>query len=150
MRRIPGVKRHRALVPLSHDHHHELVWGRRLQGGADAGAAERADLARRFVDHFRRDMLRHFRDEEETVFPLLARHHPTPLLEQTLREHRVLHGRARELEIAAASGNVDPELLRTTGELIVEHVRREERELFELVQQVVPEDELARIELQPR
>ena len=61
------MKRHPALVHLSHNHHHTLVWARRLQRGETAG-----------FDDYRRDLARHFREEEERVFPLLAEFVPEP------------------------------------------------------------------------
>jgi hypothetical protein len=42
-----------------------------------------------------------------------------------------------------ASGAVEPDELRSLGQLLSAHVRLEERELFEHLQQVVPADELA-------
>ena len=64
------MKRHRALIPLSHDHHHALVEARRLRraaGGADATGAARA-----FLRFFADESTRHFRDEEERLFPTVV------------------------------------------------------------------------------
>ena len=64
------MKRHRALIPLSHDHPHALVEARRLRraaGGNDATGASRA-----FLRFFADESTRHFRDEEERVFPAVV------------------------------------------------------------------------------
>lgn len=113
------MKRHPALVRLSHDHHHTLAWARKLRRGESAG-----------FDEFRREhVARHFREEEELVFPLLTEFcaEPPEALAHALLDHQ-------RIRAAPAS----PEL----GELLEAHVRLEERELFELLQEVVPGERL--------
>lgn len=138
------MKRHPSLVPLSDDHHRELVQARRLVAAADAPAAERLDVAAAYVRAFFADTVEHFRREEETVFPLYAARAGAgdPLLERTLREHMELHGLARALRSEVAADDVSPDTLRSLGRLLHDHVRLEERELFEAIQRVVPEAEL--------
>ena len=117
------MRRHPALVALSHDHHHALVHARRLREGDDSG----------FAEFFARDLVRHFRQEEEVVFPLLAEvGDEPPELAQALLEH------ARIRALARRPG---PEL----GELLDAHVRLEERVLFETIQRTVPEERLAEL-----
>jgi quercetin dioxygenase-like cupin family protein len=119
------VKRHPALVHLSHDHHHTLAWARRLKEGETEG-----------FDEFRRGLARHFREEEERVFPLLAEFcaEPPEVLARALVDHAVIR--------ATPPG---PEL----GALLEAHVRLEERELFELMQEVVPSERLDRLVVRP-
>jgi hemerythrin-like domain-containing protein len=138
------MKRHPALAPLSRDHHRELVQARRLRKAAGGDAASRLAAADDYVVSFFSETVAHFRHEEEDLFPLYARHcGSTPLLERILREHMQLHGLARALRSEVAAGDVVPETLRELGDLLHEHVRIEERELFETIQQVVPDAELA-------
>jgi hemerythrin-like domain-containing protein len=146
------VRRHPALVPLSDDHHHELVQARRLVRGADSDAAERLEVASAYVSAFFTDTVEHFRREEETVFPLYAARAGADdaLLERTLREHMELHGLARALRAEVAADDVSPDTLRTLGRLLHDHVRLEERELFEAIQRVVPHAELDAIAVRPR
>lgn len=140
------MNRHPALVRLSHDHHHELAHARRLRRAADGDAAARLAAADAYVASFFSDTVDHFRREEEELFPLYVRHAgTTPLLERILREHMQLHGLARALRAEAAARDVEPETLRTLGELLHDHVRVEERELFEEIQRVVPAAELEAI-----
>ena len=138
------MKRHPALVPLSHDHHHELGQARRLLRAADSDdAAARLAAAETYVQAFFEGTVAHFRREEEELFPLYARHAgATELVERILQEHMQLHGLARALRTEVASGTVAPELLRELGGLLREHVRVEERILFEEIQRVVPAEEL--------
>jgi hypothetical protein len=61
-----------------------------------------------------------------------------------------LEGFARKLGIAVAAGIVDRETLDAAGELLEAHIRLEERQLFPLIEQLVPEDELRRLGLADR
>jgi hypothetical protein len=58
-----------------------------------------------------------------------------------------LEGFARKLEIAVAAGIVDRETLDAAGELLDAHIRLEERQLFPLIEELVPDDELRRLGL---
>ena len=64
------MKRHRALIPLSHDHHEALVAARRLRHGADA--PEPIAAATAFLAFFAASAVPHFREEEELLFPRVA------------------------------------------------------------------------------
>lgn len=140
------MKRHPALVPLSEDHHHELVQARRLLRAADGTPDERLAVAREYVAAFFTETVEHFRREEEGVFPLYAAHASAdPLLARILREHMELQGLARVLRAEVAAGEVSPGRLRAVGTLLRDHVRLEERELFEAIQRVVPAPELERL-----
>jgi quercetin dioxygenase-like cupin family protein len=133
------VKRHAALIPLSHDHHHALVAARRLRqsAGGDDASAEAASFSRFFVD----ESVPHFRDEEEHLFPLVVdSEEAQPLVVRALLEHQRLHALARDL----ASGDTAP--MRELGELLEAHVRFEERELFPLIERLLGEL-LARVEV---
>jgi iron-sulfur cluster repair protein YtfE (RIC family) len=137
------VRGHPALVPLSQEHQHELAHARRLLRAAGAEPEERLAAASAYVDAFFTEMVEHFRREEEILFPLYLRHAgSTPLLERILREHMQLHGLVRALRAAAAAGDIPPEALRTLGELLHDHVRVEERKLFEEIERIVPAAEL--------
>jgi iron-sulfur cluster repair protein YtfE (RIC family) len=137
------VRRHPALVPLSQEHHHELVQARRLRRAADAGPERRLAVASAYVEAFFTETVEHFRREEEILFPLYVRHAgSTPMLERILREHMELHGLVRALRAEAAAGAIPPEALRRLGDLLREHVRVEERELFAEIERLVPAAEL--------
>jgi iron-sulfur cluster repair protein YtfE (RIC family) len=101
-----------------------------------------------YLDVFFTATVEHFRREEEILFPLYVRHAgSTPVLERILREHMELHGLVRALRAGAAAGEITPEALRTLGDLLHEHVRLEERELFEQIERIVPTAELERVRL---
>jgi hemerythrin-like domain-containing protein len=58
-----------------------------------------------------------------------------------------LRGLVGALRAQAAAGEIPPEALRTFGDLLRDHVRVEERELFEAIERVVPAAELEGVRL---
>ncbi|MGH3024167.1 MAG: hemerythrin domain-containing protein, partial [Gaiellaceae bacterium] len=138
------MKRHPSLIPLSHDHHHALVEARRLRRDADADAAARRAACEAFLRFFSLETIRHFRQEEEELFPLLVdREEPAgELLTQALLEHQRLHALVARLDRGLALGDPDAALMREVGELLDAHVRLEERQLFPLIQDTVSDEEL--------
>ena len=138
------MKRHPALVPLSHDHHQTLVRARELRRAAAEGDdAELERVCARFRRAFAGEVSRHFRDEEELLFPLLGEVEPppAPLVEAAL-QHARIRSLVRRLPDRAAASEL--------GSLLEAHVRLEERELFELLQASVPEDALDALALPAR
>ena len=147
------MKRHPALIPLSRDHHNGLVQALRLRrAAADGDASARLVAAREFVAFFRNEERGHLRDEEEELFPLFLRHVSSQpaLLREARVQHVQLEGFARKLEIAATAGIVDRETLNGAGALLDAHIRLEERQLFPLIEELVPDDELRRLGLADR
>lgn len=143
------MKRHPALIPLSHDHHAELVQARRLRLASGSDVAEaRVAAAEQYVSAFFTETTSHLRVEEEQLFPLLVRNGGSgPLLTQVLAEHQELAGLASALREEAATGDVSGETMVELADLLDAHVRREERELFPLIERRVPDAELRALDL---
>ncbi len=138
------MKRHPAMVPLSHDHHHGLVQAQRLRRAAERIPAERREAAAAFLRFFARDTRPHFREEEEWLFPLLvgAEEPATELLTRALLEHQGLHALVRTLEGELAAGDVSQEVMAELAQTLEKHIRFEERTLFPLIEQVASDDAL--------
>ena len=145
------MKRHPALVPLSHDHHHALVEARRLRRSADSDGRARRAASESFLRFFSRESVRHFRQEEEELFPLLVDRgeEAGELVTRALLQHQRLHALVARLDRELAGGEPDAELVRELGELLDAHVRLEERQLFPLIEQTVPGAELEALGLAP-
>jgi hemerythrin-like domain-containing protein len=98
-------------------------------------AVDREDAtaeARAFARFFAEESVPHFRDEEERLFPLVAfSEDARPLVVRALLEHQQLHALARRL------GTGEREPMRELAELLVAHVRFEERELFPLIERLL-------------
>ena len=139
------MKRHPALISLSHDHHHGLVEARRLRRAAAAEDAERRDAAAGFLEFFARDTIPHFRDEEERIFPLVADapEPATELVTRALLEHQQLHALAGTLADESAGGDVPAAAaMQRLAQALEDHIRFEERTLFPLIEGAVPEEAL--------
>jgi hemerythrin-like domain-containing protein len=91
-----------------------------------------------FVDFWKAEGARHLRVEEELLLPALARHASADheAVVRVLADHVELRRRAADLE---ADPIPAPEVLRQLGDLLRRHIRYEERVLFPLIEQAVPE-----------
>lgn len=139
------MKRHPALISLSHDHHHGLVAAHRLARAAETpDAPARVAAVLEFVAGFRRDTLPHFHEEEQGAFSLLARYAgpEQPLLVRAQEDHVELQALTTRLARDLESGCAETDLMRSIAERLQTHIRLEERELFPLLEQVAPADEL--------
>ena len=138
------MKRHRALIPLSHDHHDALVAARRLLRGADA--PDPLAAATTFLGFFASSVVPHFREEEELLFPRVAdAEEARELVVQALLEHQRLHLAAAELGELVAHGRADGATgarMRELATLLEGHVRFEERQLFPLIETMLSEETL--------
>lgn len=96
----------------------------------------------RAVQFFELELSPHFQAEERYLFPLAEAHLPPDTLVSTLREqHRELERLIDQLRTLPA-GQVETTLLRF-ADLLEDHIRKEERLLFEAVQERIPVHELS-------
>ena len=126
--------RHPALLPLSHDHHHGLALALRCRKQAlgqlkplgAAGLRERAEEFRLFG----KELIPHFRAEEEVLFPAMATRRPesAALIDELACEHETIRAALPQLEQTTGLSK----LLFDLGDLLERHIRKEERQLFSL------------------
>lgn len=137
-------RRHDALVPLTHDHHHTLAQARRLLDVSKmTDETQRRNLANDFVNFYFGRALRHFHEEEELFFaPLVDHPEARDLVARAVSDHLRLHALVRTVKRQLSSGDADGEVLRQISKMLTEHVRFEEQELFPLVERLIPDDEL--------
>ena len=136
------MKRSLELGDLSREHHQSLRLARRCLNTLETGTAEQIEsLCREIADEFDQTWERHFRHEEETIF----RHTATmsgrirELGERLVEEHQKM----RDMAARMKGGDCSP--LREFGELLRDHTRLEERELFPLVEAQFTPEQLAGI-----
>jgi iron-sulfur cluster repair protein YtfE (RIC family) len=127
--------RHPTLIALSHDHHHGLALALRCRKQAlgqlkSMGAAGLRDRADEFRDFFSRELIPHFRAEEEVLFADMRTRWPesAALIDELVRDHEAIRAAIPELE----RQNGLSKLLFDLGDLLERHIRKEERELFPL------------------
>jgi hemerythrin-like domain-containing protein len=142
----PGasLKRVPALVPLSQDHHHSLVESLRLREAAAASPSRASAVAQDFLEHWRSAMRGHFSDEEEVLFPRAEALDPEGVA-RLWAEHAELASLVERLERALVAGADVVALVEEIGWLVHDHVRFEERVLFEAVQSRLGPGELEEI-----
>ena len=126
----PPIHRHDALAPFSRDHYVGLVQARHLIRAAGADDAERHRAIAEFIEAWRDDILSHFEDEERLLLSLMADSDQ----QRMLAEHRRLAELESNVRGQRKQASPDPDLLRETGELLEQHIRWEERELFNRLQ----------------
>jgi len=134
--------RHPSLIPLSHDHHHGLALALRCRKQAlgqlkPMGLKGLKERAQELRDFFANNLVRHFRAEEEALFPKLRQLVPesAALLDQLARDHRQIRDAISQLDGEIALGKLVFDL----GDLLERHIRKEERELFPLFEQHIGE-----------
>lgn len=139
----PPIRRAEALAPFSRDHYAGLVQARRLQkaAGSDAPADRRRAIAE-FIDAWDREIAEHFRDEER----LLPDHLDPADRDRLLEEHRRLGAEAEQARQLRRTTDPDAAALDRLGRDLEQHIRWEERELFERIQQRLGEDASAELE----
>jgi len=140
------MRRHRTLVPLSHDHHHALVEARRLRCPAEGPGSSTAASA--FLRFFASETVGHFRAEEELLFPAVVDFPEArePIV-QALLEHQRIRARAALLRNRLDDRRALADTMRELGELLAAHVRHEERRLFPLIESLLDDRTLAAVEL---
>ena len=136
------MKRSAALAALSRDHHHALEAALRLRraGAGDLDAAV-AHLQAFWHPRGRR----HFEIEERLILPALP---PTDVdWDEATTRVRDEHARIRAAVDALATGGGEAplEAAHGLGQLLHDHVRFEERQLFGLLEARLPEPDLARL-----
>lgn len=149
---MEAMKRDPALLPLTHDHHHALRQARALRLAAGVDEAARLQVAREFLTFFRGEIVTHFREEEELLFPLLvnATGGVPDLLMRVLAEHAQIHAIALRLTAETNTGSAQATLVLEAAEHLEAHIRGEERELFPLIERVVPVSALSEVKFEPR
>ncbi len=119
------IKRHEALQPVSREHHFGLLLGWKIQKAASKNVApERVFEYLKFA--FETELLPHFQLEEKAVFPVLGEQ--DPLVKQALDEHQ-------KIEALITKGEKSNEILEEIRVLLNEHIRFEERVLFQKIQE---------------
>lgn len=133
------MKRHASLIPLSHEHHEALILARLLQKttppyrGMPTEPAEKAQYALTF---FRDKLLTHF-VQEESMINLVKGFSPELdlLMEDMVCEHVELRKLFEQL--AQETDFLDP--INHLGKTLEEHIRKEERQIFPLIQECCDE-----------
>ena len=128
------MKRDPSLVPLSHQHHNGLalcvLTDRSLT--ADESEENIGRLAGKIVARFEIELVNHFELEEQLLFPACPGS-LAELIAELVADHREM-----ERLVAGIGSNPTTDLLKEFIDLLRRHIRREESELFEQAQRLLP------------
>jgi hemerythrin-like domain-containing protein len=136
------MRRSAALTPLSHDHHQALEVALRLRRAQNDDVQAAVE---RFLGFWQQIGRRHFEIEEELLLPALPESDPRwhAACERIRTEHAQL--RAAGDALAERRSEPSPTAARAAGELLHDHVRFEERELFGLLEERLSRGALAEL-----
>ncbi|HLV01284.1 MAG TPA: hemerythrin domain-containing protein [Acidobacteriota bacterium] len=140
------MKRHSALIPVSHDHHHGLVLAQRLKRGYSKSPSsdwpdDLLEQRTRVLDFYRSQLAPHFRAEEDFLFPLAEQYlEDRQIVSELRQEHQDIESLIDSLRETQELSEAFAKL----GEILERHIRKEESVLFEKMQESVPEAELQR------
>ena len=134
LKRVPELRK------LSEDHHHGLVLARRARRAAEENEDSIAHTWKEVESKFKNELEPHFQIEEKYLIPPLEALGKTELAKRTNDEHRKLRESVNEGAERSAAG------LKEFGEMLEQHIRFEERELFEEAQRLLSSDDLKAIE----
>jgi len=132
--------RDKNLIPLSHQHQRALAMCVRLDRALRAGEVDLEAWQGEIHQHFEQEIGIHFATEEKELFPVASRF---PDLQALVRELTAEHAGLRELFARAASRSLVTSDLPSFVERLAQHIRKEERQLFEGLQKVMGADEMA-------
>ena len=133
--------RDKNLIPLSHQHQHALAMCVRLERALAKGSVDLIAWQQEIASIWESEIHYHFEAEEKILFPAADKYASLkPLVKQLLSEH----GTLRDFFTRAQAGRLDAAALKTFGETLSQHIRTEERQLFEECQRLMPAGEMAR------
>jgi hemerythrin-like domain-containing protein len=132
--------RDRNLIPLSHQHQHALALCVRIDRASPIGDADLAVWQAEIAQYFQTEIRIHFAAEESVLFPA-ARKFPAlcPLVEELLLDHFMLRESFAKAE-AHAMSTTD---VAAFAQQMSAHIRKEERQLFERLQELMTQEELS-------
>ena len=141
------MKRHETLAPLSREHHGALILARLLRKNAPAykGLPEQPEAKAVYaLNFFKTNLESHFSKEEALLHQLKKYNSEIEkLTKEIISEHLQLTAMFDTLQDAKELTDTMDKL----GTLLEDHIRKEERILFPLIQEHCPEEILKTIEL---
>jgi hemerythrin-like domain-containing protein len=130
--------RDKSLIPLSRQHQHALALCVRIERASPIAEADLPKWRAEISQHFEQEIRIHFAAEESVVFPAARGFAElVPLVEELIAEH------VRLWEWFARAENLSGADLVLFVRDLSEHIRKEERQLFERMQGLMSGEALA-------
>ncbi len=132
--------RDKSLIPLSHQHQRALALCVRIDRAQPIPATDLESWQAEIEQHFEQEINIHFAAEERVLFPAASQFPElVPLVEELIADHASL----RESFAQAKARTLSAESLPAFATRLSAHIRKEERQLFERLQQLMNKKELA-------
>ncbi|MFZ0420990.1 MAG: hemerythrin domain-containing protein [Candidatus Sulfotelmatobacter sp.] len=136
--------RDKSLIPLSHQHQRALALCVRIDRAQPIPQADLQAWLAEIEQLFEQEIKIHFAAEEELIFPSARQFAElVPLVEELIAEHDSL----RKVFVQAEARQLSAESLSGFAQQLSAHIRKEERQLFEGMQQLMKSAELANLGL---
>ena len=131
--------RHKILIPLSHQHQHALALCVRIDRAQPIPTADLDAWQAEIEQHFAQEIKIHFSAEECVLFPA-ARRFPEliSLIDELISDHAAL----RQSFLHAENRSMTAESLTIFAQDLSAHIRKEERQLFERLQELMTPEEM--------
>lgn len=135
------MKRYKSLIALSHDHHHGLMLAQLIKKDAPEYKGLPTDLDGK-VNHvkesWKKELKLHFKNEEKILFPFVKGKDKEidVLIEENIAEHKIIKSIVEELETTDDAETTLDKL----GKTLELHIRKEERVLFNKMQNLLGEE----------
>jgi hemerythrin-like domain-containing protein len=131
------IKRSVQLAPLSREHHDGLLFAWKIKQGLEKNAS--IDTMRKYtLWYWKHHIKPHFYQEEKILIPYLPEGNPMGI---RLKDE---HSHIREL-IIEIDAEADKRHLQLLCDLITQHIRFEERELFVYLEELLKPDQLDQV-----
>jgi len=132
--------RDKSLIPLSRQHQHALALCVRMKRASPIAESDLGTWQAEMEQDFKAEIRVHFAAEEQFVFSAAREFSElSPLVEELLSDHAWLRERFAGAEARELSGGELAEFARRLSE----HIRKEERQLFERLQELMSPEQLA-------
>jgi hemerythrin-like domain-containing protein len=132
--------RDKSLIPLSHQHQRALALCVRIDRAQPIPEGDIQTWQAEIEQYFEQEIKIHFAVEEDVLFPAARRFRElTSLVDELMADHDLL----RESSLQAQAGVMSGDSLLAFAQQLSDHIRREERQLFERMQQLMNAEELA-------
>jgi iron-sulfur cluster repair protein YtfE (RIC family) len=141
------MKRHQSLLTFSREHHTALLLAQILKKDAPqykGMPSKLPDKVEYLKAKYYNELKQHFHVEENILFPFLTGKNNLidELIDDLIRDHN----KVAENIVLLDTHHDSEKLLDDTGRLLECHIRKEERVLFQKIQEVLSEEELNELE----
>ncbi len=143
------MKRFEQIHYLSWDHQSTLMEAFKIQKYIDSLSNEELIQKReKTIQHYENDLLLHFRTEEECLLPrmILKQNVNSDLIRKTLDDHILIHSLFLPLKKEKSDIQKIKSILKEISKALNDHIRFEERELFEHSQSLLKAEDFNEIQ----